>query len=116
MASNVILFGWNRPVPGREALSAAHFGEFMKYLSSLRDSGMITSFETVFLDSHGGDLNGFFLIHGESPKLDEVMASDDWVRHQARAGMHLQNSGAVRGVTGDMVTGRFQIWSSQIPA
>ena len=28
MSSNVIFFGWNRSIPGRERLSAEHFGEF----------------------------------------------------------------------------------------
>jgi hypothetical protein len=29
MNSNVIFFGWNRSIPGRERLSAAHFSEFV---------------------------------------------------------------------------------------
>ena len=67
MNSSVILFGWNRSIPGREKVSAAHFDEFVKYLGGLQQKGAIQTFDIVFLDSHGGDLNGFFMIRGESP-------------------------------------------------
>jgi hypothetical protein len=33
MASNVILFGWNRSIPGREKVSAGHFDEFVKTMA-----------------------------------------------------------------------------------
>ena len=39
MASNVILFGWNRSIPGREKVSAQHFGEFVQYLGGLQQKG-----------------------------------------------------------------------------
>ncbi len=81
MSSNIIFFGWNRPIPGREKLSGAHFQEFAQYLGGLQQSGTIQSFEAVLLDPHGGDLNGFFLIRGEPAKLDAVMASDAWHTH-----------------------------------
>ena len=68
MASNLILFGWNRSIPGREKLSAQHFDEFVKYLSGLQKNGAIQTFEVVFLNTHGGDLNGFFLIEGRLRK------------------------------------------------
>jgi len=68
MASNVMLFGWNRSIPGREKTSAQHFEEFVKYLGGLQQKGAIQGFDTVFLDTHGGDLNGFFLIKGDSAK------------------------------------------------
>ena len=41
MSSNMILFGRNRSLPGREHLSAAHFGEFAQYLGGLQQSGAI---------------------------------------------------------------------------
>ena len=116
MASNVILFGWNRSTAGREQTSAQHFQEFTQYLGGLQQGGAIQGFDVVFLDPHGGDLNGFFLIRGESAKLDAVMGSDDWVKHMTRAGQHLDGVGAIRGATGDLVMERMQLWRSLIPA
>ena len=43
MRPNVIFFGWNRSIPGRERTSASHFQEFVAYLSSLQQKGTIQS-------------------------------------------------------------------------
>ena len=116
MPSNAILFGWNRPLPGREQISRQHFGEFVGYQTSLQQSGSIQSFDTVFLDAHGGDLNGFFLIKGDPAKLDAVVSSNDWTTHITRASIHLDGAGAIRGVTGDEIAARMALWSSLIPS
>ena len=116
MTSNVILFGWNRPMAGRENLSAAHFGDFVSYLEGLKGSGAIESYDVVFLDSHGGDLNGFFLIKGAAAKLDALMSTTDWLTHMTRAAFHLEGPGAVRGTVGDNTLQRMTLWTGLIPA
>jgi hypothetical protein len=116
MASNALVFGWNRPLPGREKIGAEHFAEFVKYLGGLQQKGSIKSFDTVFLNPHGGDLNGFFLIRAESGQLDALMGSADWVRHMTRATLHLDHAGEIRGVTGDMIMDRMNLWTSLIPS
>ena len=116
MASNTILFGWNRSIPGREKLSGKHFEEFVVYLGGLQQKGAIQGFDIVFLDSHGGDLNGFFLIKGESAKLDALISGTEWVTHMTRAALHLEGSGSVRGVTGNDVMARMALWTSLLPS
>jgi len=116
MSSNVLFFAWNRSIPGRERLSAEHFQEYVRYLAGLQQKGSIQSFDTVFLDPHGGDLNGFFLIRGEPGKLDALVASPEWVTHVTRAMLHLEGAGAVRGVTGESIMVRMDLWSKNIPA
>jgi hypothetical protein len=116
MGKSVIVFGWNRSIPGREKVSAEHFGEFGKYLGGLQLKGAIQTFDIVFLDAHGGDLNGFFLIRGESAKLDKLVSTTEWITHMTRAALHLEGSGQVRGVTGDEVMKRMAIWTSAIPS
>ena len=115
MTTNALFFGWNRSIPGREKLSAAHFQEFVQYLSGLQQSGAIDSFDIVFLEPHGGDLNGFFLLRAAPAKLDAIATSREWNTHMVRAGMHLERSGAVRAVTGESVNERMALWTSQIP-
>lgn len=68
------------------------------------------------LDSHGGGLSGFFLITGGPSKLDGLVSSTEWTTHMARAGLHLEDVGAIRGVTGDEVMKRMTIWKSAIPS
>jgi hypothetical protein len=115
MGNDVIFFGWNRSVPGREGLSAQHFQEFSQYLGGLQQAGAIDSFEAVLLNQHGGDLNGFFLIRGEGPKLNDLQDSDEWLIHQTRGGLHLEGSGAIRGVTGELVMQRMKLWAENLP-
>ena len=115
MSTNAVFFAWNRSIPGRERMSGEHFQQFVQYLGGLKQSGTIQSFDAMFLDNHGGDMNGFFLIRGDSAKLDAVMATVDWVRHMMRAAMHLEGAGAVRAVTGDELMQRMELWRSLIP-
>jgi hypothetical protein len=115
-STSVILFGWNRSIPGREKISAAHFDDFVKYLGGLQQKSAIEAFDVVFLDAHGGDLNGFFLIRGESAKLDTVVSTTEWITHITRATMHLDGSGVIRGVTGDEIMKRMAVWTGLIPS
>ncbi len=114
MSKDVIFIGWNRSVPGREQTSAQLFQEFVQYLGGLLQAGEIDSFEPVLLSPHGGDLNGFFLIRGESSKLDAVARSEAWMTHMTRAGLNLEGVGAVRGVTGEGVMEWMGLWSKLI--
>lgn len=116
MASSVILFGWNRSIPGRENVSAGHFDEVVKYLGGLQQNGAIQSFDAVFLDAHGGDLNGFFLIKGEAAKLATLRSTTDWITHITRASLHLEGLGIIHGVTGDEIAKRMAIWTKAIPS
>jgi len=83
--------------------------------SLIFQSGAIDSFDIVFLEPHGGNLNGYFLLRAAPAKLDALMASKEWNTHMVRAAMHLERSGAVRAVTGESVNERMALWTSQIP-
>ncbi len=115
MDRNTIFFAWNRSIPGRETISGEHFEEFVAYLGGQAQSGTIQGFDVVLLDPHGGDMNGFFLIRGESESLDALMATTAWTEHMTRASIHLQGSGAIRGVSGDLVMKRMEFWNKNIP-
>lgn len=115
MGSNVIFFAWNRSVPGFEHQSAAHFQEFVQFLQNCKKEGLIHSFDPVLLDPHGGDMNGFFLIQGETDKLNTLVATDAWEKHMTRGAIHLHGPGAIRGITGDRVMKRMELWESLAP-
>jgi hypothetical protein len=114
MPANTILFGWNRPLPGRERISAAHFDEFVAYLEGLRKKNTITGYDVVFLTPHGGDLNGFFLLRGDGSKLDALVASEDWSRHMTRATLHLDGVGYVRGYCGEAIKPQMDLWKAAL--
>jgi hypothetical protein len=62
-----------------------------------------------------GDMNGFFLIRGDNAQLDTLTASEAWVMHMLRAGLHMEGAGVVRGATGDLVMERMSQWVQSIP-
>ena len=111
MRSNLLLFGWKRSTPGRELVSAEHFQDFVGYMIGLHESGVIDSFEPVFLDPYGGELGGFFLIRGEPDKLDQLMGSPEWMVHVVRGGQHLDGQAMIRGATGDSLMERMALFT-----
>lgn len=115
MGPNVIMFAWNRSLPGREKMSAQHFQEFVEFMSVQQKNGVIESFDTVLLEPYGGAINGFFLMRGDPQKLRDLSASAEWIRHQVRGLLHLEGSAALRGVTGSAVAERMGIWMKEIP-
>ena len=115
MSTNMVIFGWNRPIPGRERMSEKHFEDFVGYCTELKKNNTIESFDIIFLDPHGGDMNGFFLVRGEPGSLDRMISSKEWVNHITRATMHLEGVGVVRGQTGDLVMEMMNTWRENIP-
>lgn len=116
MSTNIAFFAWNRSIPGRERISAEHFQQFVQYVEGLKKTGAIQSYDAAFLDSHGGDMNGFFLIRADGTKLDALLSSLEWVTHMTRASLHLERAGTVRGVTGALLAERMALWTNTIPA
>lgn len=116
MGDGVIFYGWNRVIPGKEQAGGELFQEFLGYLGGLQGSGVIDSFQPVFLSLHGGDLNGFVMITGEPTKLNELRATDEWLRYVIRAALHLEGVGVVPGVTGDLLSQQMEVWLTTIPA
>jgi hypothetical protein len=115
MSSNALVLGWNRAQTGREKISIELFGEFVAYVTGLQKEGKITSFEPVFMDPHGGDMNGFFLIKGDAQKLDAVVASDQWIAFATRGAIIMQGFGVVRGAVGDEIGKRMALFQKYIP-
>jgi hypothetical protein len=114
MNANVLMMGWNRPVNGREETAGQLFQEFTRYLGGLQQAGQIRSFDTVLLNPHGGDLNGFFLIRGADGEIDALASSEEWMTYMTRAGVTLEGVGVVRGATGNMVGQWMDVWNKVI--
>jgi hypothetical protein len=112
--NNAIFVGWNRAVSGRESHSLEHFAEWSNYLTGLKKNGKIDSFDSVVLDPHGGDLNGFTVIRGDGDKLDAVRGTDEWKNHIVRGQRNLDNLGIVPAVVGDQVEERIKLFQKYI--
>jgi hypothetical protein len=100
MADSALFIGWGSPVPGREAKSSVVFGEAVALWTKLQGDGVIESWSAYFLEAHGGDLGGFFLLHGDRDKLALARASEEMDQVIQRAAMVVENIGVVGALTG----------------
>jgi hypothetical protein len=101
MAGEAICLGWGQVVRGREQLALQVFADTTEYWAKLQQEGKIESFQPFLLRPHGGDLAGFWLIHGERAALDELQSSEEFVRLIARAGAVVDNLGVTAAVTNE---------------
>jgi hypothetical protein len=77
--------------------------------------GAIQSFDVALLNPHGGDLNGFFLIRAGNTELNDLMATDEWLKHIVRGELHEEGMGVIGGITGELAMERIKLWMSLIP-
>ena len=107
------LLGWNRPARGREAGAVAAFGEGVQYFGELAARGEIESFESFFLDAHGGDLNGFFLVRGERASLDRLRYNDErFQRWITKAQLNVDGIGVLGAVTGETLGQQMAVFTA----
>ena len=101
MAGEALFLGWGQVVRGREQLALEVFQEAVGYYGKLQQDGQIERFDAYLLDPHGGDLAGFFLLHGEASALESIKANQDFRRLLVRAGSVVDNLGLVNASGGD---------------
>lgn len=100
MADSAIFIGWGEPIRGREQVSATVFGEAVELWATFQADGAIESWEAYFLEPHGGDLNGFFLLKGDREQLAELRVREEMDRIVTRGSMVVSNFGVVGAATG----------------
>jgi hypothetical protein len=114
--SNVILFGWNHAIPGREPMAAELFAHTVSFFDKQKSAGKLESWQPVFLTRHGGDLNGFFLLQGTHANLDALISSDEFIDITMRADQYLTGVGVIQGYTGNVVQDLMGRWTKTIPS
>lgn len=118
MAGEALFLGWGPVVRGREQLALQVFQEAVGYYGKLQQEGQIERFDAYLLDPHGGDLAGFFLIHGEQSALDAVRSSAEFRRVLVRAGSVIDNLGVVGAHSGEALgqqMARFGEMAQELP-
>jgi hypothetical protein len=106
-----LFVGFGYPVRGREQKAIGVFNEFVGFFSRLQQEGEIDGFEPVFLEAHGGDLGGFFLLRGDGERLSRIRVSGDWLDLSYRAQLTVEGFGVVAAVLGGEIEselGRFE--------
>jgi hypothetical protein len=114
MADAGLFIGFGLPVRGRERQAVKVFTEALEYYTRLQQQGDIESFETVFLEPHGGDLNGFTLVRGDPDKLSSIRASDEFARLSVRAGLITNGFGVIGAILGEQVGTLMGVYNEQV--
>jgi hypothetical protein len=114
MADFGLFIGFGPPTRGRERQAIAVFNEAMEYWTRLQQQGEIESFESVFLEAHGGDLNGFTLVRGDRDKLASIRTSDEFAQLSIRAGLITERFGVVSATLGGRIGTLMGVYNEQL--
>ena len=101
MADRAVFVGFGAPVRGREERAIEVFNEVVEMFGRMQADGRIAGMEVALLDPHGGDLGGFFMIHGSEAQCSALPNDEEFRRALVDASVSVENVGVVRAVTGD---------------
>jgi hypothetical protein len=110
MAAYGLFVGFGHPVRGREQQAAQVFGEAVAYWTRLQEAGRLESWTATFLEPHGGDLGGFFLLWGEKDAIADLRVDDDFARLITRAQLVVDTFGVVGAQTGERIETQMQVF------
>jgi hypothetical protein len=101
MADRALFVGFGAPVRGREERAIEVFDEFVAMFGRMQADGRIEDVEVTLLDPHGGDLGGFFMVHGSAAQCAALNNDDEFRRASMDASLIVENFGVVPAVTGE---------------
>ena len=114
MAEYALFIGFGSPRAGKEAAAAKNFEDSVAYAEARKAAGEIESVEYVLLDSHGGDLTGFFLLRGDPEQLMRLRMSPEFVRLAMRAGVCSEGVGVVNALVDAGVFRSMAAWKEAV--
>ena len=114
MGDHALFVGFGAPVRGREERAVQVFGEFVGLCGRMQSDGRIESMDVTLLEPHGGDLNGFFVVHGSQEQCAAVQADEDFRRACIDATLIVDNFGVVPGATGEEVSRRMGMYGEAV--
>jgi hypothetical protein len=103
MTDRALFVGFGAPVRGREERTLEVFGEFVQMFGRMQSDGRIAEMDVSLLDPHGGDLGGFFMVHGSESQCAALTNDEEFRRAIVDATLIVDNVGVVPATTGDGV-------------
>ena len=103
MAERAVFIGFGVPVRGREERAVAVFNDFVALFGRIAGDGRIESMDVTLLDPHGGDLGGFFMVHGTEDQCAALTNDEEFRRAVIDANLIVDNFGVVPAATGQAV-------------
>jgi GNAT superfamily N-acetyltransferase len=103
MADRALFIGFGQPVRGREERAVEVFNEFVEMFGRMQSDGRIDGIDVALLDPHGGDLGGFFMVHGSGDQCAALSMDEEFRRASIDASLIVENFGVVPAATGEGV-------------
>ena len=110
MPDRALFIGFGQPVRGREERAVDVFNEFVGMFGRMQSDGRIGEMDVTLLDPHGGDLGGFFMVHGDEQQCTALMMDDEFRRACIDASLIVENFGVVPAATGAAVAGEMGMY------
>jgi hypothetical protein len=114
MAYRALFVGFGVPVRGREERAIGVFNEFVAMFGRLQADGRIEGLDITLLDAHGGDLGGFFLVHGSAEQCATLQNDEEFRRAVTDATLIVDSFGVVPAVTGEGVGAEMAMYSEAV--
>jgi len=114
LAERALFIGFGVPVRGREERAVAVFNQFVEMFGRLAADGRIESMDVTLLDPHGGDLGGFFMVHGTAEQCAALPGDEEFRRAMIDAGLVVDNLGVVGALTGEAVGTEMALYARAI--
>jgi hypothetical protein len=114
MADSVLFVGFDSPVRGREERAVESFNDVVGMFGQMQQEGRVEGFDTVFLDPHGGDLGGFFLLRGTADQMDAVRHDDEFRRQMTIAQLLVDGLGFVDGQINEGIAREMQTYQEAV--
>ena len=110
MPDRAVFIGFGQPVRGREERAVDVFNDFVGMFGRMQASGRIEDMQVTLLDPHGGDLGGFFMVHGSAEQCSALQMDEEFERAIADAVLIVENFGVVPAATGATVAGQMGMY------
>lgn len=114
MTDRALFVGFGVPVRGREERAVEVFGEFVEMFGRMKSDGRIEDMDVTLLDAHGGDLGGFFMVHGTEAQCAALTNDEEFRRAAIDANLVADNFGVVPASTGERVTREMGMYSEAL--
>lgn len=114
MADRALFIGFGQPVRGREERAVEVFNEFVEMFGRMQADGQIEGIDATLLDPHGGDLGGFFMVHGSEAQCASLANDEEFRRACIDASLIVDNFGVVPAVTGEGVGREMAMYSEAV--
>ena len=90
------------------------FNDIVGLLGRMQQEGRCEGFDIVFLDPHGGDLGGYFMLTGTADQLHAIKEDEDFQREMVRADLIVDGLGLIDGYTGEGIASQMEMYMEAV--